>query len=107
MKKTAPYRVKSHEWAYEVEWRVVATLSGCNKQVPLTTDVIHLYRFNAKSLRRVVLGQRMSHEDRDRVLGAIKSNPDLGHVLIDRAEIDINVFRLNYVRGVYPRRASP
>jgi hypothetical protein len=69
--------------------------------------VIHLYRFNAKSLRRVVLGQRMSHEDRDRVLGAIKSNPELGHVLIDRTEIDINVFRLNYVRGVYPRRASP
>jgi hypothetical protein len=91
------FLTKSAEWTYEKEWRVFRRLSECDKKLFVDSETIHLFNLPPKSIKRIVIGRRMTPKNRETVNGAIKANEALAHVQIQTAEPDLDNFSLNYV----------
>ncbi|HSU56298.1 MAG TPA: DUF2971 domain-containing protein, partial [Candidatus Dormibacteraeota bacterium] len=94
---TAILTTKSDEWAYEGEWRIFQHVDDCDKLVKLEHDAVHLFKLPPKSLRRMVVGVRMPKNKRDAIISAVNKNPDLRHVQLEQAILDLNKFDFNYV----------
>lgn len=88
---------KSAEWRYESEWRMVLPLDLATETKSTNDDKppVHLFAFPPDSLTAVVLGCRMSQEDRAAVVEALRNNEVLRHVRRRRAVQDPGEFRVH------------
>jgi hypothetical protein len=65
--------VKSMKWSYESEWRMLMPLSDSSKVIEKQPYPIHLFNFAPESVGEVILGARISEQDKE----LIRRRPDL------------------------------
>jgi hypothetical protein len=73
--------VKSDDWAYEAEWRILMALNDAYKTIQGKPHDIHLFKIPFDAIRSVIIGARASTTTQDILKSAISSNPELSHVL--------------------------
>ncbi len=77
-----PFFVKSREWAYEKEWRIVRQLDSADKVIPGTPFPIHLFKLPPKAYHSVIFGCRAQPDLIDRCQQLIQSDRRMQHVQI-------------------------
>lgn len=86
--------VKSTQWDYEQEWRIIRPLQEANKIIQADSCPIHLFQFPMTAVKEVILGCRMS-EKRKQEIKAILTSESFQHVRVRQAEPDELEFKLN------------
>lgn len=88
------FLVKSPQWGHEREWRAIRKLSDCDHRKPTSEGTVHLFKLPPEAIKRVVIGCRMEARS---VHDAVSANPALKHVKLQKAVINMEHFRLDYV----------
>jgi DUF2971 family protein len=86
--------VKSAEWEYEQEWRMVLPLSESIQTIETPSPPIHLFALPPAALSGVILGCRMSAARRDEILSMLAHEERYAHVAVRQAELDARTFTL-------------
>ena len=69
-----PMFVKSFEWEYEKEWRLIKRLDLADKHIKAQPFDIFLFKIPWKAIKTVILGCNMSERSRNRILNMVKKN---------------------------------
>lgn len=94
---TEMFLVKSKEWSYEREWRILRPLTDANQIVNANGESIHLFQLPPESIKSVILGARAFSTLADQVRLAISANSKVSHVQIFRCVPDESCFAINIV----------
>lgn len=87
------YFVKSMKWSYESEWRMLMPLSDSSKVIEKQPYPVHLFRFSPESMSEVILGSRISEEDKA-MIQSILSNQRFAHVKLSQAYLDNSSYKI-------------
>jgi hypothetical protein len=90
--------LKSKDWAYEKEWRMLKPLPVDDSQrVNLDADgcPVHLFSFPPRCVTGVILGSRMSDNVRNTFLESLSADARYSHVSLYQAILDEKKFHLN------------
>jgi tetratricopeptide (TPR) repeat protein len=100
--------VKSLDWEYEQEWRMVMPLKESNQKIEQEGFPVHLYDLPASSITGIILGCRIQEDDRERILDFLASDARYGHVIVSRATLDPRAFRLELSESpeIYLKRVA-
>ncbi|SMC89246.1 DUF2971 domain-containing protein [Sporomusa malonica] len=90
------FLVKSSQWAYEQEWRIVRPLQDAQGIIEAEPFSIHLFQFPGAAVREVILGCRMHEEKKRDTISLISSEPHFQHVRILQADPDEMEFKMNF-----------
>ena len=91
---TEMFLVKSKEWSYEREWRVLRPLEDAQMITKQSGEDIHLFELPPDSIKTVILGARASKELADQAGAAISSNSEMSHVKVLRCVPDASCFAI-------------
>jgi hypothetical protein len=89
--------VKSEHWQYEQEWRMIVTLRNCQNVIASQQDDIYLFEIPKSCIKGIILGCKMSTENKERVLNILSNDDEYRHVSIRQAEMDEREFRLRFI----------
>jgi hypothetical protein len=89
------FLVKSNEWSYEREWRVLRPLKEAHDVVNVNGEEIHLFQLPADAIKTVILGARASSTLAGQARVAIAANGQMSHVQILRCSPDESCFAIN------------
>ena len=89
--------VKSEHWEYEQEWRMIVALRNCQKVIASQQDDICLCELPRSCITGIILGCRMSNENKERILNVLRNDNEYGHVSLRQAEMDEKEFRLRFL----------
>ena len=81
------FLVKSSKWKYEVEWRMLLPLSDSAELIDKDPYPIHLFKFPAKAVERIVLGAKISDENK-RIIKSLMGDRKFSHVELCQARLD-------------------
>ncbi|WP_325175457.1 DUF2971 domain-containing protein [Xanthomonas hortorum] len=81
---TEMFLVKSKEWSYEREWRVLRPLKDAHNIVNANGEDIHLFQLPPDSIKAVILGARVSTTLADQARLAISGNSAMTHIKLLR-----------------------
>ena len=98
--------VKSQEWAYEQEFRIVRKLSSSVATIAGTPYPIHLFPVPPSAIRRVIFGARVPTADRDQLIANTLADARFATVQFAQAVIDPEQFKLDTAEVSLPRRSS-
>lgn len=87
------FLVKSPEWAYEREWRMILPAANAIEVVKDGTQEVLLYDFPAEAVREVILGCRASEATTSEVRSVL-GRPEYRHVALRRARLHKELFQL-------------
>lgn len=87
--------VKSREWEYEREWRMVMQLNDADEKIQDGSRRIYLYSIPFEALRSVYLGCRATSETKSRAI-ALLSSSRFSHVRLYHGAICKDQFNLNF-----------
>jgi hypothetical protein len=90
------FLVKSIEWEYEVEWRMIMPLADASHVLGTGPEAIHLYSFPASAVTSVILGCRMSEAKRSEIQSLLAESSQYAHVRCISAEIDNVSYMLRF-----------
>lgn len=85
--------VKSLEWEYESEWRMLMPLADSSKVIERQPYPAHLFGFPVESVSEVIFGARMSEQDRV-AIKALMNDEKFGHVKLYKAELDNSSYKI-------------
>ena len=85
--------VKSLEWEYESEWRMLMPLSNSSKVIERQPYPAHLFDFPIESVTEVILGERMSEQDKE-IIKSLMHNRNYNHIKLYQAELDNTSFEI-------------
>ena len=91
---TEMFLVKSEQWSYENEWRILRPLQDAHQINDVGPYPIHLFVFPPAIIREIILGCRMPEEMRDKIIQTVKSDKQYRDVKILQAKPDEKEFRL-------------
>jgi hypothetical protein len=89
------FLVKSKEWSYEREWRVLRPLKDAQDIVNVNSEDIHLFQLPADSIKAVILGTRASSTLADQARLAIAASSQMSHIQLFRCSPDESCFAIN------------
>ncbi|CVK18396.1 MULTISPECIES: DUF2971 domain-containing protein [Sporomusa] len=92
MSGTDMFLVKSTQWSYEQEWRIIRPLQEASKIIQASPYSIHLFQFPANAVKEVIFGSRMSDEKKKEITSILSDS--FRHVQIKQAEPDEIEFNL-------------
>lgn len=92
---TEMFLVKSTEWAYELEWRVLRPLKDAQEIANVNGEEIHLFRLPPDAIKAVILGARASSTLVDQARSVIATDNQMSHVQLLRCVPDESCFALN------------
>jgi hypothetical protein len=75
-----PMFVKSAEWAYETEWRVIRRLDAADKVVPSSPFPIHLFTIPQEAFHSIIFGCRAPSTLRDTCSDLLLKDRKMNHV---------------------------
>jgi hypothetical protein len=81
------FLVKSPEWAYELEWRILAPITDATEVIPLP-DPIALFEFPPTTIVEVVVGARSNSQLRTEIEGILQSKAPYSHAQLKCAVLD-------------------
>lgn len=79
--------VKSLKWEYEAERRMILPLSDSDEVIDKKPFPIHLFKFPATAVKRIIFGARISDENMSMIRSAILER-EFSHIDIYRARLD-------------------
>lgn len=85
--------VKSREWSYEQEYRIVRNLGSSIEKKP-GKPPIHLYALPPAAIRKVIFGYRVTADQERALIAETKADPAFGHVAYAKAVIDPGQFKV-------------
>lgn len=88
------FLVKSTEWSYEQEWRIIHALAESDKKIEAKPHNIYLFRVPFEAIRSVIIGSRATSATSTEIEAEVASNPELRHVSLYRMEIHEMRFEL-------------
>lgn len=91
------FLVKSPQWKYEEEWRIIHPLYEADKTTESSPYNIHLFKFPAELVREVIFGNRISKYVKENILTCLRL-PHYRHVKVFQAELDDKEFKLNFIQ---------
>lgn len=94
---TEIFLVKSKEWSYEREWRVLRPLQDAYTVVNANNEDIHLFELPPESIKAVILGARASTTLADQARLAVSCTSGMSHVKLFKCVPDESCFALKIV----------
>lgn len=94
---TEMFLVKSREWSYEREWRILRPLKDAQHVVNSNGEDIHLFQLPPDSIKAVILGARASTTLSDQARLAISANSAMSHIKLLRCVPDESCFAIKIV----------
>lgn len=91
---TELFLVKSEQWSYENEWRILRPLQDANQVIEKALYPIHLFAFPPEIIREIIIGCRMPEEIRSQIVQTVKWDEQYQDVEILQAKPDEQEFRL-------------
>jgi hypothetical protein len=88
--------VKSEHWDYEQEWRMIVALRNCQNVLASQQDDIYLFELPKSCITGIILGCRISTENKERILKVLRNDDEYRHVSLRQAEMDEKEFRLHF-----------
>ena len=88
------FLMKSKEWEYEQEWRMLLPLDDSDRKIEKTPYDIHLFRLPFEAITSVIVGARAEQETLEKIQSAVSSNPELRHVKIYQMSVHPKRFEL-------------
>jgi hypothetical protein len=88
------FLVKSSDWAYEHEWRIIRAIPEADEVIPGKLYPIYLFRFPANAVIEVILGSRMSQDCRDAISHIVLKSGQFDNVRVLQAVPDEKEFRI-------------
>ncbi|MBR1122994.1 DUF2971 domain-containing protein [Bradyrhizobium lablabi] len=85
--------VKSREWSYEQEYRIVRNLKSSIEKKE-GEPPIHLYALPPAAIRKVIFGYRVTTDQARALIAATKADPAFGHVAYAKAVLDPGQFKI-------------
>lgn len=79
--------VKSLNWEYEAEWRMILPLSDSVEVIDKKPYAIHLVKFPPTAVKRIILGARISDENVS-IVRSVVAEREFSHIEIYRAQLD-------------------
>lgn len=92
---TEMFLVKSKEWSYEREWRVLRPLKDAHDIIDVNGEDIHLFQLPPDAIKTVILGARASSTLADQARVAIAANEQMSHIQVLRCSPDESCFAIN------------
>lgn len=93
----ASFFLKSPQWCYEAEYRIIRRLEKGSK-LGGTTDRtghdIYLFPLPANCIQRLIFGARFDDALRGHIMSIIRSRPELAHVMLSQAQLSQDVYGL-------------
>lgn len=89
------FLVKSKDWSYEREWRVLRPLKDAHNVVNANGEDIHLFQLPPDAIKAIILGARASTTLADRAQLAICANRAMSHVKLLKCVPDESCFAIN------------
>jgi hypothetical protein len=97
--------VKSPEWSYEQEYRIVRKFESAVQTIDAQPFPIHLYALPASAIRRIIFGARVTAEQRSTVINQTTADPAFAHVDFAEAILDPTEFKVD-IRGLGRQRLA-
>lgn len=88
------FLVKSTDWAYEKEWRIMRPLADSESVIDSQPLPAYLFRYPWDTLQEVILGAKMTPATRSALLEVIVAQPNFKHVVIKQAFIDRQTYHI-------------
>jgi hypothetical protein len=88
------FLVKSLDWEYEGEWRIMRPLAKADSVLDAQPHPIHLFRFPPTALKAVIIGSRATEGTIDAILDILKTTREYSHVAVKKASPDPTHFLL-------------
>ena len=88
------FLVKSKEWEYEQEWRIMRALPDADEEIPAEPASIYLFAFPTDAVTEVILGARMTETNKLAIRNLLGSRTEYEHVEILNAIPHKKEFRL-------------
>ena len=86
--------VKSPEWAYEKEYRIVRHLKSSLETKAVKPFPVHLYELPASAIRKVIFGARVPAAQRNALIKDTVADPAFGHLTFAEAVLDPGQFKV-------------
>lgn len=90
------FTVKSSEWEYEQEWRILRPLDQADEALPAEPFAFHLYRIPAAAIKSVIIGARATESTKAAILAAAER---LNNLPVYRASPCEETFGFAFKRG--------
>ena len=89
--------MKSKEWEYEQEWRMLCPLK--DSKTPIVTDdlPIHLFQIPPECITGIVLGCRVRAKQEENILEVLRSDERYSHTRRYKSFLHEQEFKLNVV----------
>jgi DUF2971 family protein len=97
MNSTEIFLVKSKEWEYEQEWRMLRPLKESNGPIITHDRSIHLFSIPPECITGIILGCRMRPEQREKILRFVCTDKRYSHINRYRSFLHEQEFKLNIV----------
>lgn len=79
--------VKSSRWEYEAEWRMLLPLSEATKIIKKDPYAIHLFKFPAQSVKKIILGARTTDRNKS-IVREILAEHEYSHIELYQAQLE-------------------
>lgn len=90
------FLTKGLEWSYETEWRMMLHLENASTVLDDGSTAVHLFNFPKSSIRRVILGCRVSDAKAAEIRQILKDSREYANVVCQQAQIDASKYALNF-----------
>ena len=90
------FLVKSSQWAYEHEWRIMRALPEAAKVIPAEPYPIHLFKFPTDAVAEVIFGCRMHESYKHTILDILFKSESFNDVRVLQAVPDEKEFRIRF-----------
>lgn len=91
------FLVKSIDWAYEKEWRIMRFLGEAEAVIDAPQLPVHLFRYPSDSIKEIVFGAKILSATKRALLEVVATQPALQHVVLKQASIDPQAYGVRLI----------
>lgn len=92
------FLVKSIQWEYEQEWRMLTDLDSANKVIERNDHHVYLFDLPFSAIKSITLGCKSSSELKQKVKAIVSSSTELQHITLYELYEDRGTYKLNKAR---------
>ncbi len=87
--------LKSTDWAYEKEWRMLHVFRDWKGLIKETAPRIYLYPMPTDCIKAIIIGCRTKIEELESLKNLVKSDSKFSHIIMKKASIDEKQYKIN------------
>lgn len=91
------FLVKSADWAYEKEWRIMRPLADSETVADAQPLPAHLFRYPSDAIKEIIIGAKMFPFIRNALLDVLAAQPALRHAVLKQAYIDQQSYGMHII----------